>query len=217
MIGPAQPEQRPASASIRAVIFDFGGVLYRMPSPQHMQRMLRFFGVRDPGPVTMAFASPLESPLVMDIMTGRLPETELWGRLARDLRIRPALLGFFRRSGFTPRRLDRVLSAYLANLRPRYRTAILTNAGSEFRASFGKAYALETLVDHLIISAEEGLAKPDPQLYHLALERIGIAPAEAVFIDDLPENVAAAQAAGLHALLHTNTSQTIAWLEKILH
>ena len=209
--GPRRDENR-----IRAVMFDFGGVLYRMPSPRHMQRLLRFFGVRDPGPITMAIASPLESELVMDLMTGRLPEHELWSRLARDLGIRPTLLSLFRKSGLAQRRLDRGLSAYLAGLRPRYRTAILTNAGSDFRATFGQAYTLESFVDQLIISAEEGLAKPDPQLYHLALERLGVTAEETLFVDDIPENVAAAQAAGLNALLHQNSAQTITWLDSFL-
>lgn len=213
---PRDNPQQPDKPSIRAVMFDFGGVLYRLPSPRHMQRLLRFFGVRNPGPITMALASPLESPLVMDLMTGRLAEHELWSRLAQDLGIRPALLGFLRKSGLSPRRLDRGLSAYLSGLRPRYRTAILTNAGSDFRATFAQAYELESFVDQLIISAEEGLAKPDPRLYHLALERLGVAAKETLFVDDIPENVAAAQEVGLHAFLHQESKKTIAWLERIL-
>lgn len=207
---PAAPER------IRAVMFDFGGVLYRTPKPQHMQRLLRLLGVRDPGPISMVTASPLESPLVMDLMTGRLEERELWSRLAQDLRIRPALLGFLRKSGYSPRRLDRKLSAYLSELRPRYRTAILTNAGSDFRATFGRAYALERSVDHLIISAEEGLAKPDQRFFYLALERLSARAEETVFVDDIPENVSAAQETGMQAFLHQGSEQTIARVNEIL-
>lgn len=205
-----------ASGHIRAVMFDFGGVLYRTPKPQHMRRLLRFFGVRDPGPIAMVTASPLESPLVMDLMTGRLAEQELWSRLAHDLGIWPALLVFLRKSGYASRRLNRELSAYLSGLRPRYRTAILTNAGSDFRATFGRAYALECFVDQLIISAEEGLAKPDTRLYYRALERLGVTAEETVFVDDIPENVSAAQKAGMQAFLHQDSGQTIARVEEIL-
>ncbi len=204
------------NSRIQAVMFDFGGVLYHMPNPRRMERLLRFFGVRDPGPITMAIASPLESPLVMDLMTGRLAEHELWSHLAATLGIRPALLSFLRKSGFSPRRLDRQLSAYLTRLRPRCRTAILTNAGSDFRATFGQVYALESMVDQLIISAEEGIAKPDPQLYKLALERLGVDAHRTLFVDDIPENVSAAKEIGLNALLHQTSAHTITWVEEVL-
>jgi putative hydrolase of the HAD superfamily len=206
----------PAEPRIRAVLIDFGGVLYRMPNPQRMLRWLRFFGVRDPGPISMTIASPLESPLVMDIMTGRLGEDELWERLARDMRVRPALLGFFRKRGLSPRLVDLPLLTYLANLRPRYRTAILTNAGTDFRATFVQAYALERYVEQVIISAEEGLAKPDPRLYHLAVERLGVRPEETVFVDDIPENVASARQLGMRAFVHEDSQKTIRQINELL-
>ncbi len=205
-----------ASGRIRAVMFDFGGVLYRTPKPQHMRRLLRLFGVRDPGPISMVTASPLESPLVMDLMTGRLAEKEMWRRMARELRIWPALLDFLRKSGYSSRRLDRELTVYLSSLRPHYRTAILTNAGSEFRGTFGRAYGLEKMVDQLIISAEEGLAKPDTRLYYRALEQLGVTAEETVFVDDIPENVSAARKAGMQAVLHLDSERTIARIVEIL-
>ncbi len=210
-----QPETSPAPP-IRAVFSDFGGVLYHMPDPRRMLRWLRFFGVRDPGPISMALASPLESTLVMDLMTGRLAESELWERLARDLRVRPAFLSYFRRRGLSPNRLDLPLLAYISGLRPRYRTAILTNAGSDFRATFVQAYALEQYVEQVIISAEEGLAKPDPRFYLLAAERFGVRPEEAVFVDDLPENIEAARKVGMRAFLHESSETTLRMLKEIL-
>ncbi len=200
----------------QAVIFDFGGVLYRMPDPKRMLRMLRFFGVRDAGPFNMLMASPVESPLVMDLMTGRLVEKDLWDRMARELRIRPALLRLFRQHGLAQRHFDQMLAHFLAGLRPRFHTAILTNAGSDFRETFGRVYGLEKLVDHLIISAEEGLAKPDPRFYHLAAERLGVPPEEAIFVDDIPENVDSALQVGLIAFLHKESALTIARIQELL-
>jgi len=201
---------------IRAVIFDFGGVLYRTPSTGYIKKVVRFFGVRNTGPISMVMSSPLESPLVMDLMTGRLPEHELWMQLARDLRLHPRIVRFLRGRGFAQQRFDREMADFLAGLRPRFRTAILTNAGSEFRTTFGQIFALENYVDQLIISAEEGIAKPDPRLYELALERMGVRPEEAVFVDDLPENIAGAREVGLNALLHQNTIHTIEAIKKLL-
>jgi epoxide hydrolase-like predicted phosphatase len=213
----ADPHPSPGpQPPIRAVLIDFGGVLYHMPDSRRLLRWLRFFGVRDPGPIAMAIASPLESELVMNLMTGRVIENDLWERLARDLRVRPALLNYFRQRGVSPKRLDLPLLTYIAGLRPRCRTAILTNAGTDFRATFVGAYALERYVEQVIISAEEGLAKPDPRLYQLAIERLGVRPEETIFVDDIPENVASAQKLGMHAFVHESSEKTLQRLKEIL-
>ncbi len=202
---------------IRGVMFDFGGVLYKMPDPRRIASWLRLLGIRDLGAMGMMNVSPRESALVMDIMTGRKPEKEVWESLSKSWGMRPGLINFLRRSGFSPRRLNRELLDFLVSLRPRLSTAILTNAGTDFRHTFCKVFDLENLAGQVIISAEEGIAKPDERLYQLAAKRLGIEPGEVAFIDDLTENVAGAQAAGMQALLHETNAQTIAWLNQLLN
>ena len=70
--------------------------------------------------------------------------------------------------------------------------------------------------DEVVISGEVGLHKPEPGIYLLACERLGIAPAEGVFVDDLRENCEGAEAVGLAAILHRDTPETLARLEEIL-
>lgn len=55
-------------------------------------------------------------------------------------------------------------------------------------------------LDGLVISGEEGVIKPDPRIFRILLERYGIAPASAVFVDDVAKNAAAAAALGLHGV-----------------
>jgi HAD superfamily hydrolase (TIGR01509 family) len=55
-------------------------------------------------------------------------------------------------------------------------------------------------VDDILISAEVGLAKPDPRIYRLAAERLGVRPDEAVFVDDFAANVEGARAVGMRAI-----------------
>jgi putative hydrolase of the HAD superfamily len=57
--------------------------------------------------------------------------------------------------------------------------------------------------DHVTLSFEVGAAKPDPRIYRHCLERLGVRPDAALFVDDRPENVDAALAIGLHAVLYT--------------
>jgi putative hydrolase of the HAD superfamily len=71
--------------------------------------------------------------------------------------------------------------------------------------------------DEMVISAEVGLVKPDPRIYQLAVDRLGVAPADAVFIDDFSRNVEGAQAVGLHAIHFRNPQQARRELEDLLN
>ncbi len=72
------------------------------------------------------------------------------------------------------------------------------------------------LFDQTVISGDVGLHKPQPEIYLLACERLGKAPAQCVFVDDLRENVTGAEAVGMTALLHRDAGQTIERLEELL-
>ena len=108
------------------------------------------------------------------------------------------------------------LIAYLRALRPRYRTAILTNSFVGAREHEEARYGFTSLVDVAIYSHEEGVHKPDPRIYEFATERLGVAPAEIVFLDDVPANIDAARAFGIQGVLFTGTAQAIADIEALL-
>jgi epoxide hydrolase-like predicted phosphatase len=113
-------------------------------------------------------------------------------------------------------RLNHEVTSFLGSLRPRYRTAILSNAGSDARQMFTDRFGFDKLVDTIIISAEERVAKPDARIYQIALERLGVAPEEAVFLDDLAVNVAAAIGLGIRAVQFHNTRQALAEVRALL-
>jgi HAD superfamily hydrolase (TIGR01509 family) len=112
-------------------------------------------------------------------------------------------------------RLDTELAGFVAALRPRYRTGILSNSGPGARREETARYGFAELVDVLLYSHEIRLAKPDPAAYARLCAELGAAPAEVIFVDDLPANVAAAREAGLVGLLHTDTPETIAAIEAL--
>lgn len=112
--------------------------------------------------------------------------------------------------------LDAELFAYVASLRPHYKTAILSDAISGARREYQMRYRFEQLVDVIIYSCEVGLAKPDPRVYRLLCDRLAVSPGELVFLDDRAENVKGACELGIHALLHETTVQSIRALEALL-
>lgn len=105
---------------------------------------------------------------------------------------------------------------YVARLRPRYRTGLLSNSFVGARQRERAAYGFEDLVDDIVYSHEVGIAKPDPQIYLLACQRLGVDPGEAVFVDDSEMAVTGAESVGITAILHENNTLTISTLDALL-
>jgi putative hydrolase of the HAD superfamily len=84
-------------------------------------------------------------------------------------------------------------------LRPPYRTAVLSNADTTLTQRLHDV-GIHDLFDAVVCSADVRIAKPEPRIYPLAAEALGLPPAECIFIDDLEANVEAARAAGMQAL-----------------
>ncbi len=105
---------------------------------------------------------------------------------------------------------------YLKRLRPNYRTGILSNAWSNARQLFTETYHLGDVVDEIILSAEVGLAKPDPRIYQFAAQKLGIEPEEAIFVDDMLENVIGANKSGMLGIQFTGTPDLLKRLSNML-
>lgn len=108
------------------------------------------------------------------------------------------------------------LVAYFSALRPRYRTALLSNSFDGAREREQDRYHFAEMVDVIIYSHEVGLAKPDPRIYALTSQRLGVQAQEIVFLDDAERNVATAAAFGFHAILYQNNAQAIAEIDRCL-
>ena len=104
--------------------------------------------------------------------------------------------------------LNQDMAAFLRSLRPPYKTAILSNAWPGARKQYAR-YQFEKLVDTVIYSCEEGIAKPEPAIYHLAYQRLGVTPEEAVFLDDVEDFVEGARRLGMRAVLFQHPAQAI--------
>jgi len=86
-------------------------------------------------------------------------------------------------------------------LRPEYRLSILSNAERSLRHRLEAELGIHHLFDDVVCSAEIGMAKPEPAVFQLAAERLGVRAAECVFVDDHEPNVDAARKVGMRAVL----------------
>lgn len=99
----------------------------------------------------------------------------------------------------------------------RVRLALLTNNVKEFGSSWRATFPVDELFPVVVDSSEVGMRKPDPRIYELTCERIGVAPTNAVFLDDNEDNVAAADALGIETVhVGRDPRQTITDLRAIL-
>ena len=102
---------------------------------------------------------------------------------------------------------EAMIAGVLAARRSGVRTAMLSNSWGEDRYDPAQ---LERLFDAWVISGLEGVRKPDPAIYELAVERIGLPAAECVFVDDLPGNLKPARALGMATVVHRgDAAQTL--------
>jgi epoxide hydrolase-like predicted phosphatase len=108
------------------------------------------------------------------------------------------------------------MTDYFQRLRPRYRTAILSNAAAGGRREEQARYGFDAMADVLVYSYKVGIEKPDRRIYRLTCERLGVAPSEAVMVDDAETNVVAAREVGMRAVLFQSTAQAISHLEACL-
>jgi epoxide hydrolase-like predicted phosphatase len=93
------------------------------------------------------------------------------------------------------------------------RTGLISNSwghGRYDRSTFPEMF------DGVVISGEVGLHKPEPEIFELGAERVGLEPGDCVFVDDLRENCAGAEAVGMTAVLHRGAESTLPELERLL-
>ena len=106
-----------------------------------------------------------------------------------------------------------VIAAVRAARAAGVRTGLISNS---WGTSIYDPEALEGMFDVVLISGEVGLHKPQPEIYRLAADRLGVEPQACVFVDDLRENVHGAEQVGMTALLHRDPDATLARLEELL-
>lgn len=111
-----------------------------------------------------------------------------------------------------------VMVAHLRELRVEgYRSAIVTNNLKEFRPHWEKLIPCDELFDAIVDSSFEGVRKPDPRIYEITLDRLGVEADRAVFLDDFAANVEAARALGMAGVVVTRDREAaIAELDAIL-
>lgn len=176
-------------------LVDFGEVISTPQPDHHVDGLVELSGLHAPVFVERywqhrpAYDGGMSTRDYWSAVLGRLPDDVLIDDLhALDVeswtRIDPDMLAL----------LDEARAAGV-------QLTLLSNAAVDFGEAFRRLPALTERFDRLVISGDLGVIKPDPEIYHAALGISGFGAAETLFIDDRPENVAAAEALGITGLV----------------
>jgi len=196
---------------VRGLLVDFGGVLTTNVFDS-FKAFCRAEGLPEDA-VKRIFRERGEGlALLRRLERGELTVDEFSQRFAPLLGVEPDGLveRLFGGVGPDEPMIDAVRRARAAGIR----TGLISNSWGD-----GLAYdpeLLRELFDVVVISGEVGLHKPEPEIFRLAAQRIGLVPQECVFVDDLRENCAGAEAVGMTAILHRGSEGTLSQLEPLL-
>jgi putative hydrolase of the HAD superfamily len=184
--------------SITTVVFDFGNVLGFFSHRRAAEQLAAYSSLA----AEAILAQLLDSRLEDDYDSGRLSTSAVMG-LAREMcRLSCTDEQFATAFGdmFTP---NIAVCTLVPLLKPRYNLVLLSNTNDlharQFLAQFR---ATLSHFDHLVLSHELGVRKPDPRAYAHCQHLVGQPAAQCLFIDDLPSNVAAARACGWQGIVY---------------
>ncbi|MBW2561251.1 MAG: HAD family phosphatase [Deltaproteobacteria bacterium] len=198
-------------SAIKAVIFDWGGVLIDNPFSGLVAYCSEALSVP---PDRFAEVREAHYPA---FLKGLVSEKEFWRRVCGDLQVpppsAPSLWGEAFREVYVPRKEMFDLVALLK--KSGYRTALLSNAEEPAAQYFHECNY--PMFDVLTFSCREKTAKPEPEIYELTLRRLDVAPAEALMIDDREDYLDGAWDVGIRALLFTSAEDVIASLKSCLN
>lgn len=184
---------------IRAIIFDVGGVLLRTEDRTSRANLEARLGLA----LGEADAIVFNSPVGQQAQRGEITTTALWCWVQQELHLNDAELQRFQVEFWGGDRIDQDLIALIRTLRPRYQTAIISNATDNLTEVVARLDPEGSAFDLVVGSAYEKVMKPDPRIFERTLARLGRQPVETIFIDDFAHNIVGAQAVGMHGILFT--------------
>lgn len=197
---------------IRAAAFDLGDVLFT-PQPQ-----VEFFARWDqrlcitPGSLCSGL---WHGPDIEQANVGIIAAEEYCQRCAARISIKAEMVLALIEDAFSGERLNDELVSYIRTLSPHIQIIALTNNWT-FGRRLIERRGIAKLFDLIVVSAEEGVRKPDSRFYEIMLKRLGIKEVKAVFIDNDLENVEATRRLGIHSIRYCSTEQTISELDALL-
>lgn len=187
---------------IKAIIFDFAGVigsegywLWLKENITNLNQTKDFFE-RLSHDVDRGTLAEKEFVAILAQKSGK-PADTIISEIFEKIEINPKILGLMRK------------------LRKNYKVALLTNFLNELITQIIQRHSLAQYFDEMVISSREKIIKPDPEIFMRTLERLGVEPVEALFIDDRQLNVDGSLKVGMKGLVYTTDKKLLEDLQAL--
>lgn len=186
-----------------ALILDIGGVLIEAPTRDARDDWEQRHGL-EAGDLDRFYVDAVGPG-----WEGGRQEQEIHARLCALCRVEMDALPSLLEALHADERVCPIWAQALDEIKGRHALALLTNSGPTTRSTLLPRHGLDRWFSLAVISAEEQISKPDIRIYHRACDRLGLMPAECLFVDDRQSNIVGAQEAGLAAIRFTSSTVTV--------
>jgi len=197
--------------AIRAVFFDFGGVIMRTEYQAPRQKLAERFNMDYDEMDRAVFGSHS----ARRASVGEITEEAHWAAILKRFKQPASEMQAFRDHFFGGDVVDRKLVEYIRSLRGEFHTGLISNAWSGLREFITKEKLID-LFDTVIISAEIGVTKPSAKIYEVALDQAKVRAGDAVFVDDMPINIEACEKVGMKGILFNDPEKSLSRLDQLL-
>jgi putative hydrolase of the HAD superfamily len=198
---------------IRAIFFDFGGVLMRTEYQAPREYLAERLNMEYDDLVRLVF----DSEVSRQASLGRATVDEHWSAVMKRINRPPSEAKLIRDEFFAGDVLDRTFVDLIRSLRQsgKYKTGLISNAWNDLRGYLEKE-KISDAFDTMVISAEVGVMKPEAKIFQIALDQLKVRPREALLVDDFEVNIEGCQKVGMQGLLFQDAETDIEKIRALL-
>jgi len=200
--------------SIRAVLFDLGGVIVRTEYQAPRQHLAESLGMDYDDIDKIVFGGGTNGSAARATL-GQISEDEHWLNVMKILKQPASENERIRAEFFAGDIIDRTLLDFLRSIRPKYKTGLISNAWNGLR-NYILREKFDDAFEYMVISSEVGAAKPEPKIFQIALEQLQVRANEAVFVDDFIENIEACEKVGMKGIHFRDVESAMKQLKTLL-
>lgn len=197
--------------SIKALIWDLEGVLLISDNEKIETTVAKNLGVTEE-----IIGNFFHSDFNNRVDVGEFSQEDFWLHFLDTLGLPRERLADINEFFYRDFYIDQDLLEKIIKYREKYKTAILSNYSDVLRPMLQTHWRVDGAFDEIVISWEEKIIKPDPRIFDLTLDRLGVNKEEAVLIDDREVNISGAKNFGLQTVLFKTKGQALADLNLIL-
>lgn len=196
----------------KALIFDMGEVLVKTFDRNPRTKLANQFNISFEELEKLVYLSDSAT----QAMSGKISEVDHFNFVLKVLGSPEMSINDFQKAFWGGDNIDQEIIAFIQSLKNQYKLGLLSNAMDTTRQRLTESYNLMDYFYISIFSFEVKMVKPNPKIFPIILDKLNVAPNEAIFIDDMLENIEAADTLGIKTIHSKSTRKTIESIQILL-